>query len=133
MAINSVNYKVVMSTHNRSINSVPKLRECLVHVDSEGLGEVLAVVVLAVGGGESLDALIRDVTSPPEKRGKSHSLLGCCGPYRLNLILLPPLHVGGAPLVIDVEECLARALGDGVNLLVVELVSHNPMRLRVKS
>ena len=47
--------------------------------------------------------------------------------------LLPPLHVGGAPLVVDVEECLTRALGDGVDLLVIELVTHNPVRLGVKS
>ena len=41
--------------------------------------------------------------------------------------LLPPLHVGGAPLVVDVEESLTRALGDGVHLLVIELVTHDPV------
>ena len=47
--------------------------------------------------------------------------------------LLPPLHVGGAPLVVDVEEGLTRALGDGVHLLVIELVTHDPVRLGVQS
>ena len=45
----------------------------------------------------------------------------------LNADLLPPLHVGGAPLVVDVEESLTRALGDGVHLLVIELVTHDPV------
>ena len=41
--------------------------------------------------------------------------------------------MGGASLVVDVEECLTGALGDSVDLLVIELVTHNPVRLGVKA
>ena len=47
--------------------------------------------------------------------------------------LLPPLHVFGAPLVVDVEESFAGAPGLRVNISVIELVPNNTVGLRVEA
>ena len=75
------------STHNGSVHPVPELGERLVHIDPQGLCEVLAVEVLAVGGGKSLDALVGNITPTPEEGCEPHALLSRSGPDGLYLIL----------------------------------------------
>ena len=48
-----------MFTYNRSIHTSLELRQCLVHIDSESLGEVCAVVVFTVSWSVALHSVIR--------------------------------------------------------------------------
>ena len=43
--------------------------------------------------------------------------------------LLPPFHFLSSPLIINIEECFTRCLGLSVHLLIIKLVSNNPMGL----
>ena len=74
-------------TYNGRVNTVLDLGESLVHIDPQGLCEVLAVEVLAVGGGKSLDALVGNITPTPEEGCEPHALLSRSGPDGLHLIL----------------------------------------------
>ena len=47
--------------------------------------------------------------------------------------LLPPLHVLGGSLVLNVEESLTRVGDLSVDLRIVELVAHNVMVFRVQA
>ena len=118
-------------TYNGCVHSVLELGESLVHIDPEGLVQVCTVVVLAVVGVKSLDIIVRNITPPPQERGELHPVLGGCGPDWLYLVLLPPLHVFGAPLVVDVKEGFTGAAGLRVNIMVIELVTNNTVGLRV--
>ena len=75
-------------TYNGRVNTVLDLGESLVHIDPQGLGEVSAVVVLAVLRVQPLDVVVGDVTSPPEEGGKLDIVLGCRGPDWLHIVLI---------------------------------------------
>ena len=66
---------------------VAEVGERFVHVDPQGLGEVLAVVVLAVGGLEPLDAVVGNVAPPPQERGEVDPLASGSSPDRLHVVL----------------------------------------------
>ena len=66
---------------------VAEVGERLVHVDPQGLGEVLAVVVLAVGGLEPLDAVVGNVAPPPQERGEVDPLASGSSPDWLHVVL----------------------------------------------
>ena len=120
-------------TYNGRVHTVLDLGESLVHIDPQGLGEVSAVVVLAVFRVQPLDVVVGDIASAPEEGGELDVVLGCRRPDGLHIVLLPPLHVFGAPLVVDVEESFAGTPGLRVNISVIELVTNNTVGLRVET
>ena len=123
--VDSVHVDGNRDTYNGRVHSVLQFGESLVHIDPQGLGEVCTVVVLAVVRVEPLHIIIWDVAPPPQERRELHPMLGGRRPDGLNVVLLPPLHVFGAPLVVNVEESFAGAPRLGVNIAVIELVTNN--------
>ena len=80
--------KEIRKTYNGRVNAVLDLGESLVHIDPQGLGEVSAVVVLAVLRVQPLDVVIGDVTPAPQEGGELDVVLGGRGPDWLHIVLI---------------------------------------------